>query len=52
VQAKQDTVMEQIENIEEVTFNNKSVPLKTEKIKEVFRRIRLLQNSISELREQ
>jgi len=36
--------MDKIENIEEISYNNKSVPLKTEKIKEVFRKIKLLLN--------
>jgi len=42
--------MDKIENIEEITYNNKSVPLKTEKIKEVFRKIKLLQNQIEVLK--
>ena len=36
---KSDTRREQIEKIEEITYNNKSVPLKTERLKEVFKRV-------------
>ena len=36
---KSETKREQIENIEEVTYNNKTVPLKTEKLKMVFKRV-------------
>ena len=36
---KSETKREQIENIEEVTYNNKTVPLKTEKLKTVFKRV-------------
>src|SRR5947208_2935398 len=35
---KSETKREQIENIEEVTYNNKTVPLKTDKLKQVFKR--------------
>lgn len=40
---KRDTKKEQIENIEEITFNNKSIPLKTEKIKQAFKRFQTSQ---------
>ena len=30
---------EQIENIEEISYNNKTVPLKTEKLKIVFKKV-------------
>ena len=36
---KSETKREQIENIEEVTYNNKTVPLKTEKLKLVMKRV-------------
>jgi RNA-binding signal recognition particle 68 len=38
---KSDTKKEQIENIEEITFNNKTVPLKTDKLKQVFKRVEM-----------
>ena len=36
---KSDTKKEQIEKIEEITYNNKTVPLKTEKLKMAFKRV-------------
>lgn len=30
---KSETKREQIENIEEITYNNKTIPLKTDKLK-------------------
>jgi hypothetical protein len=36
---KQETKKEQIEKIEEITYGNKTVPLKTEKLKAVFKRV-------------
>lgn len=36
---KSETRREQIEKIEEITYNNKTVPLKTEKLKQVFKRV-------------
>jgi hypothetical protein len=36
---KSETRREQIEKIEEITYNNKSVPLKTDKLKQVFKRV-------------
>jgi hypothetical protein len=43
---KSETQKEMIQNIEEVTFNGKSIPLKTEKIKEVFKRFHLMLHDI------
>ena len=37
--AKQQVQMDKIEKIQEITFNGKSVPLKTEKIRAVFKKI-------------
>ena len=39
IKVKSDTRKEQIEKIDEITYNNKSVPLKTEKLKQVFKRV-------------
>jgi hypothetical protein len=39
---KSETKREQIEKIDEITYNNKSVPLKTEKLKTIFRRVESL----------
>jgi hypothetical protein len=39
VRVKQQTKREQIENIEEITYNNKVIPLKTEKLRIVFKRV-------------
>lgn len=36
---KVQTKKEQIENIEEITYNNKTVPLKTDKLKIVFKKV-------------
>ncbi len=36
---KQETKKEQIEKIEEITYGNKTVPLKTEKLKAVFKKV-------------
>lgn len=36
---KSESKREQIENIEEITYNNKTVPLKTEKLKSIFKRV-------------
>jgi signal recognition particle subunit SRP68 len=36
---KSETKREQIENIEEISYNNKTIPLKTEKLKQVFKRV-------------
>lgn len=39
VRVKQQTKREQIENIEEITYNNKVIPLKTEKLRIVFKKV-------------
>lgn len=36
---KAQTKREQIENIEEINYNNKVIPLKTEKLRQVFKRV-------------
>lgn len=36
---KYETKREQIEKIEEIHFNNKAIPLKTEKLKMVFKKV-------------
>ena len=36
---KSETKKEQIENIEEINYANKTVPLKTERLREVFKRV-------------
>ena len=36
---KSSTKREQIEKFEEISFNNKSVPLKTEKLKMIFKKV-------------
>lgn len=36
---KSQTKREQIENIEEISYNNKIIPLKTEKLRQVFKRV-------------
>ena len=48
---KADTFKEQIENIEEISFNNKTIPLKTEKIKQAFKRFHLIKHDIELLKE-
>jgi signal recognition particle subunit SRP68 len=45
---KSETKREQIENIEEVTYNNKTVPLKTEKLRLVFKRVESHMHDIQE----
>lgn len=45
---KSETKKEQIENIEEISFNNKIIPLKTEKLKQVFKKVESEQHAISE----
>jgi hypothetical protein len=45
---KSETRREKIEKIDEITYNNKSIPLKTEKLKEVFKRVESHQNDIQE----
>jgi hypothetical protein len=39
VRVKAQTKREQIENIEEINYNNKIIPLKTEKLRQVFKRV-------------
>ena len=34
-----DTKQEQIENIKEIVFNGKSVPLKSERLRMIFKRV-------------
>lgn len=45
---KSETKREQIENIDEITYNNKSVPLKTEKLRMVFKRVESHMHDIQE----
>jgi hypothetical protein len=45
---KQQTKREQIENIEEITYNNKVIPLKTEKLRIVFKRVQSQMQDIQE----
>lgn len=45
---KSETKKEQIENIEEISFNNKIIPLKTDKLKQVFKRVEGEQHAIQE----
>mmetsp|Transcript_33738 Transcript_33738/g.24770 ORF Transcript_33738/g.24770 Transcript_33738/m.24770 type:complete len:129 (-) Transcript_33738:984-1370(-) len=37
--AKTESKKEKIEKIEEITFNNKTIPLKSERLKQVFKKI-------------
>jgi len=39
---------EQIENIGEINYNNKIIPLKTEKLKQVFKRVESHMHDIQE----
>eukprot|EP00347_Sterkiella_histriomuscorum_P021997 403332041 len=48
IKVKSDTRKEQIEKIDEITYNNKSVPLKTEKLKQVFKRVESHMHEIQE----
>lgn len=48
VRVKQQTQREQIENIEEITYNNKVIPLKTEKLRVVFKRVQTHMQDIQE----
>ena len=45
---KSETRREQIEKIDEITYNNKSVPLKTDKLKQVFKRVESHMHDIQE----
>jgi len=48
---KSDTRKEKIEKIEEINYNNKTVPLKTEKLKQVFKRVETDLHEIEEYAE-
>ena len=37
--AKSQTKKEQIEKIEEITYNKKSIPLKSDRLKQVFKKV-------------
>lgn len=41
-----DTKQEKIENIEEVTYNGKSIPLKSERLRTAFKKV---ENQLNEL---
>ena len=41
VKAHNDTKQEQIENIQEITFNGKNIPLKSERLRLVFKRVEI-----------
>lgn len=45
---KTQTQKEKIENIEGINYNNKIIPLKTEKLKQVFKRVESQMHDISE----
>jgi len=45
---KSQTKREQIENIEEINYNNKIIPLKTEKLRTVFKRVQLQMQDIQD----
>lgn len=45
---KSETRREQIEKIDEITYNNKTVPLKTDKLKQVFKRVETHMHDIQE----
>ena len=46
--AHKDTKQEQIENIKEVTFNGKSVPLKSERLRMIFKKVENHLNGLQE----
>jgi len=48
VRVKQQAQRDKIENIEEISYNNKIIPLKTEKLKQVFKRVESLMQDIQE----
>ena len=48
MRVKQQTKREQIENIEEITYNNKVIPLKTEKLRVVFKKVQSQMQDIQE----
>lgn len=45
---KSATRREQIEKIDEITYNNKTVPLKTDRLKEVFKKVESHMHDIQE----
>ena len=45
---KSETKREQIEKIEEINYNNKIIPLKTDKLKQVFKRVETHMHDIQE----
>jgi hypothetical protein len=45
---KSEARREQIEKIDEITYNNKTVPLKTDKLKQVFKRVEGTMHEIQE----
>lgn len=48
---KKESRREQIEKIDEITYNGKTVPLKTDKLKQVFKRVESHMHDIQELAE-
>jgi hypothetical protein len=48
VQVKRETKKEEIEKIEQINYNGKSIPLKTEKLKMIFKKV---QNHLQDLEE-
>ncbi len=48
VRVKSQTKREKIENIEEISYNNKIIPLKTEKLRLVFKRVQSQMQDIQE----
>lgn len=48
VRVKSQTKREMIENIEEISYNNKIIPLKTEKLRLVFKRVQSQMQDIQE----
>jgi hypothetical protein len=47
--AKSSTEKDMIENIEEISYNNKTVPLKTEKMRLAFKEIKTIQSKINQV---
>ena len=47
--AHQETKQEQIENIEEINFNGKNIPLKSERLRHVFKKVENHLNTLSSL---
>lgn len=48
---KSESRKEQIEKIDEITYNGKTVPLKTDKLKQVFKRVESHMHDIQQLQE-